>query len=256
MNSIRIIGVASSVIVILLSAPIAFAENQSESGVQGVNATRTKPIEVRKARMATTTRAEIKDTVRAKMEATREEMKVRTETVREKAKQRLSDIRDNRKQQMALRLAEQFDKLNQKWTDHFMQQLDHYDVILLKIQDRAAIASSTEKNIASTTAAVQLARTVIASARAAVIAQAAKTYTLNTPSLTTTMATTTTSGQNELIKALRTAFQNMHKALFNDLFALRDGAMKNTRAALQSALKTLSQTLKVDDDDDSTDDSD
>jgi len=50
------------------------------------------------------------------------------------------------------------------------------------------------------------------------------------------------------MKGLRTQFQNLHKSLFKDLFALRDGAMKGARKSVQDALQTLSQIPKVDDD--------
>ena len=54
------------------------------------------------------------------------------------------------------------------------------------------------------------------------------------------------------MKKLRTAFQELHKTIFNDLKALRDGEMKNARSAVQGALQALSQVPKVDDDNDDT----
>lgn len=253
---------------ILLSASVAFAE--SNDSATTVTETRNVKVETAKAKReeaktnAGVIREETKANVKAKreemkermetareeakerMEAVREEAKERMETKREEAKQRLSDIRDKKKQQMAERLAEQFDNLNKKWTDNFIQQLDHYGAILLKIQERADIAATNGKDITATNSAIQSANTAIDTARTAVIAQAAKTYTLDASSVTTT-----SSGQDELIKGLRTAFQDLHKTLFNDLFALRDGVMKNARAAVQGALQTLSQIPKVDDDSDS-----
>ncbi|MDP1707234.1 MAG: hypothetical protein Q8L30_01655 [bacterium] len=266
MRTLKMIGVLG-VSVVLLSTGVALAEERPtniapRAGVSVENRVKT----------ATTTRAEIKDTMRAnteavreeakarmekareeakmRMETAREEAKVRAETQREKARERLTDIRDKKKQELALKLAEQFDRLNKKWTDNFIQQLDHYGSVLLKIQERADIAATNGKDIASTTAAIQSAKTAIESARTAVIAQAAKTYTLDTSSIATTVATTTSSGQDELMKGLRTQFQSLHKTLFSDLTALRDGVMKNARAAVQGALQTLSQIPNVDDDDD------
>lgn len=297
MNRLKIIGAASGVAAMLMSAQVAFALEDGRADVTGVRSVTSRPVATTttgKVRAETAReeskanieakREETKTNVKAKreeakqklevtreeaktrmetareeakerMETAREEAKTRMETKREEAKQRLSDIRDKKKQQMAERLAEQFDNLNKKWTDNFIQQLDHYDSVLLKIQERADIAATNGKDIASTTAAIQSANTAIETARTAVVAQAAKTYTLDTSSVTTTVATNTTNGQDELMKGLRTQFQSLHKALFKDLFALRDGVMKNARASVQGALQTLSQIPKVDDDsDDNSDD--
>lgn len=273
----KTVGVVGSA-AILLAASVAFANEEVTIDAQVTGAVTTKPIEMRTRPVATTTRAEIKNTVRENTEGARTEAKLKVQTLREeakqkietareaakermksqreKAKQRLSDIRDKAKQQMAERIANQFDTLNKKWTDHFIQQLEHYSDVLLKIEERANIASTSGKDIQATTAAIVSAKTSIETARTAVIAQAAKTYVLNTASVTTTVATTTASGQDQLMKGLRTEFQNLHKALFKDLTLLRDGVMKNARTAVQSALQTLSQIPGVDDDDnDSTDDS-
>jgi len=183
----------------------------------------------------------------AHMQTVRDESRTRMETQRGKAMERMTDIGDKAKQEMAKGFATQFDNLNSTWTDHFMQLLDRYDAILQKIQDRANIAAGNGKDVASTTVAIQLAKTAILSARTAVVAQAAKTYVIN-PSTIPTVATTTSSGQEKIMKSLRTSFQNLHTGLFKDLFALRDGQMKDARKALQSALQTLSSIPGVDED--------
>jgi F0F1-type ATP synthase membrane subunit b/b' len=262
MSLLKIIGVVGGVAGVLLSASSAFAESNDRA----VTATTTKNVRMETVRIETKAKIEdarkeaktqienAREETKTRIETAREEAKTRMEAQREKAKERLADIRDKKKQELALKLAEQFDKLNKKWTDHFIQQLDHYDSILLKIKERADIAATNGKNIASTTSAIQSANTAIASARTAVVAQAAKTYTLNTSTVTTTVATTTVSGQDELMKGLRTAFQDLHKTLFKDLFAVRDGVMKNARAAVRGALQALIQIPNVDDDDENDSD--
>ena len=167
------------------------------------------------------------------------------ETQREKIKQRIADIRDKKKQETAAKIAGQFEKLNKKWTDRFTEQLGRLGEILMKIQERSDIAATKGNDTSAVNAAIQTAQTAITTAQAAVTAQAAKTYVLNASAVTTTVATTTDKGQENLIKGLRTQFQSLHKALFKDLFALRDGVMKNARSAVQGALKTLSQIQKI-----------
>lgn len=308
MSRLKIIGVASGVAAMLMSVPIAFAQEDDATSVTGVRpiitrpvASTTRSVKVEAVREEAKTRAETareeakqkmetqreeaktrmenareeaktrmetarevaktkmetqREEAKQKMETKREETKTRMEAQREKTKQRVADIRDKAKQEMATKIADQFDNLNKKWTDRFTEQLGRLGEILLKIQERADIASTNGKDITATNTAIQSANTAIDNARTAVVAQAAKTYTLDTSSIATTVATTTTNGQDELMKGLRTQFQNLHKTLFKDLFALRDGEMKRADTAVRSALKTLSQIPKVDDDDDSTDDSD
>lgn len=284
MNKLNIVGVASGVAALLLSAPIAFAEEDGAARVTSVRpvtisvATTTKNVRaetareeakarIEKAREEAKTRMEAKredakqkmetarEETKSRIEAKREEVKNKMEAQREKAKQRITDIRDKAKQEMAAKIAEQFEKLNEKWTDRFTEQLDRLGEILLKMQERADIAATNGKDVSATSAAIQSAKTAIATAQTAVAAQAAKAYVLNASAVKTAVATTTDAGQENLMKGLRTQFQSLHKTLFKDLFALRDGPMKDARGAVQNALQTLGKIPKVDDDSDSADDS-
>ncbi len=180
------------------------------------------------------------------METKREEAKTRVEEKKVKAEKRLSDIKDKAKQETALRLAKQLEELNSHWTDRFMETLNRHSDVVQKIQDRAAIAASSGKDVAATTAAIASAKTAIETARTAVVAQAAKAYVLDASTITTTSATTTSKGQSELMKNLKTSFQTVHKALFKDLFALRDGPMTEVRKAVHSAFQTLGKIPGVD----------
>jgi hypothetical protein len=232
MSIFRTIGIAGISATLLLSAGVVFAEGQATS-TRGENGFGNY-------------RAIASSTV-ARMQTMRADAQTRMETVREKVTQRLADIQDKVKQEMAKRIAVQFDNLNATWTDHFMNILDHYDAILQKVRDRATIAAGAGKDVASTTAAIKSAQDAIAIARTAVIAQAAKTYTLDPLTISMT-ATTTSSGQEKIMKGLRTSFQYLHTTLFKDLFALRDGAMKDARKSVQSAVQTLGKIPGVDDD--------
>ena len=273
MSLLKTVGIIGGIAVFLLSATVVFAQSQTVTDIQGTAQEQIKTArEEVKARMETTreetkarietareeTKTRMEDArkeAKARIEAVREEAKTRMETQREEAKQRLNDIRDKMKQQRAQHLTEQFDRLNKKWTDHFMQLLNRYEAILLKIQERADNAATNGKDTAAVNTSIQSAQTAIENARDAVVAQAVASYTLDISTLAVG-ATMTTEGQDELLRGFRTAFQDLHKTLFNDLFALRDGAIKDTRATVQAALQALSQIPKVDDDDDaSTDDS-
>lgn len=265
MRIFRTIGVVGSAAALLLSATVAFAEERSANSEQSVKAeievkaVSTAQKEVREAAKARleTEREDAKQRVetareeaKTRIEAVREEAKTRVEAKREKAAQRVAEIQDKTKQKLAEKLANQFERLNKTWTDHFMNLLDRYDEIVLKMRSRASAAAGNGRDVTAADAAIQLAETAIGTARTAVVAQAAKTYALDTTTINMTAATTTPSGQGELMKGLRTAFNDLHKTLFKDLFALRDGSMRDARAAVQNALQELGKVPKVDDDND------
>jgi hypothetical protein len=285
MNKLKVMGVASGVAAVLLSASVALAEEMSpgtmvkiQEGVRMMTATTTRSqvmekMETKmdslrddaKERMGSerkemkahleTARVEMKDRMekeredaKAKMESAREEAKMKMETKREEAKQRLSDIRDSEKQKKAEHIAEQLEHLNLKWTEHFTEQINKYGGILLKMQERADLAATSGKDVSAVNSAILLANTAVASAQTAVTAQSAKTYVLDASTVVTTTVTATQKGQDELVSSLRTAFQKIHKALFADLTALRDGPMKNARASVQGALQALKQIPNIDED--------
>lgn len=260
---------------LLLSASVAFAEEGPANTAQRVEANTVRAVAATTTRATTQVRQEVQTTAKqaalekmqtareeakkkmqtareeakTRVEASREEAKVRMEAQKEKAEARLMDIQDKKKQQLAGKVAVQFEKLNKTWTDHFLKLFERYDEILQKMRDRAGVAAEKGKDVTAANAVIEAAGTAIESARNAVVAQAAKTYTLDTSIITTsTEATTTPAHQEELMKGLRTAFQTLHSALFKDLFALRDGVMKDARGAVQNALQSLGKIPKVDDD--------
>jgi soluble cytochrome b562 len=145
------------------------------------------------------------------------------------------------------RLTTQFDSINKVETEHFMKLLAHYSAILQKIQDHATVLAGKGKDIATTNTEITSAKSAIMTAQAAVTAQAAKTYVLDTTLFKVTSATTTAKGQDQLMKGFRTAFQKLHTSLKADLMALRNGPMKDARAAVKAALEALIKISSVND---------
>lgn len=241
MRIFRTIGIVGASAGLLLSSSVVLAQEPGPGRLP------KGPEGERGMMVASTTRKQIGENIRERLQNVRQEANERVKQMREKAQIRLADIKDQKKQDMAQKLALRFEELNATWTERFAETLDRLDAVLKKIQDRANIAKENGKDISSTTAAIEKARTAIATARTAVIAQAAKTYTLDTSTLPV-VATTTPSGQESLMKSFRTKFQALHTGLFKDLFALRDGPMKNARKAVQEALVTLMKVNGVDDD--------
>ncbi|MSU74159.1 hypothetical protein EXS57_00060 [Candidatus Kaiserbacteria bacterium] len=213
----------------------------------------------------TMTREEVKAKIEAlreeskvRIEAAREEAKVRLETIREESKermklerekvtQRVTEIKDKKRQQTAEKLASKFENLNKAWTDRFTARLDRLNAVVLKMETRVATAVTNGKDVTAVTASIQTAKNLIATAQTEVTTQAGKSYTPDTSTITATAETAaTTEGQEELVKALKTAFQTLHTTLFKDLFALRDGSMTTARKAVQDALVVLGKVPGVD----------
>jgi hypothetical protein len=219
MRTLRVIGIIGGATAILLSGTVVLAREQ---------ATNT-PRAARNGAVATSTR------------------QLTAETVRTQAQQRIGEIKDKVIQQKAEKLAGQFQNLNKVWTDHFSNLLNRYTAIVQKMQARADIAAKNGKDVTAANASIQSAKDAIATAQAAVTAQTTKAYAPTIPvTMTGSQATATSSNDTEIVNELRTSFQNLHSTFFTDLFALRDGSMKNARVAMQTALKALQAVPEID----------
>lgn len=164
-----------------------------------------------------------REAAKKRLEAAREEAKKAAETRRAELKDKISKLRDEKKKQIAARLDEQLARLNVKWTDHFNNVLNRLSEILSKMELRADKIQADGKDVSAARTAIVNAKTAIESARAAVETQVKKTYIV------------TFSSETELGAAFKAVREQFHE----DLFGLRDGAMKSAREAVQNALQAL-----------------
>lgn len=188
----------------------------------------------------------VREEAQERVKTMREEAQERVKALRENTDRRLAELRDKKKQEAARKLAARLEDLNKTWTDHFAKLLDRYGAMIEKMQKRADTAAADGKDVTAARAAIQTAQDAVATAKTAVAAQAAKAYALDASTATGVVATTTPADQDELLKALKSSFQSLHRTLFTDLYALRDGAMKAARRAVQDALQTLGKVPDVD----------
>lgn len=182
---------------------------------------------------------------RERMEDLREQAKNRAQQARENAQKKISQIKDQKQKEAANRIASQFDRINQVWTDHFTNVLDRLDAILQKIKSRAEKAAANGQDVSLANTAIQKAGNAISTARTAVLNQAQKTYIVDTTNITSTE-----SSQSNLVSQLRVQFKSLRDKLLGDLKSLRDGAMKDARRAVKDAWRALSQVPKVDEEPD------
>jgi gas vesicle protein len=192
--------------------------------------------------------------VRAK-EAVQNLEKIRTQVqgevkqVRAKVQEKIGEILNNQKQKSAEQIVSQLEHLNEVWTDHFADVLNHLDTVLQKIKTRADKAAANSLDVSGVNTAITTAETAISKARTAIETQAKKAYTVDLTAVQKDIATTTTAiGQNKLVTNLRAQFKTLRDQLMKDLFGLRDGLVKEARTTVQNAFQALSKVPDVNED--------
>ncbi len=232
-------GIVCAVATLLLSVSFVLAENATSTGNKSdLNNRKEKLMEEAKKRA---------ENANEKLKNIREQVQKKIEQKREEMQQKIEKIKDEKKKKQADQIAKQFDHTNQVWTNHFADLLKHYDAVLQKIKTRTDKAAANGKDVSAVKIAILNAETKIADGRTAVTTQAGKTYTVDVTAITGGVASTTTStGQDQMVKNLRDQFKTVKEKLTNDLHALRDGAIKEAKTAVQNALQTLSKVPKVD----------
>lgn len=131
--------------------------------------------------------SEMTEAQKMEMEAKREALKAEFEAKREAAKKELEEkkksfedrvtkIRDENKQDIARRLRDQLQRLNERFTKHFIEVLEKLDAVVARIEERRARAEARGVVTTEVTTALETAKSKLAAARTAVTAQAGKVY--------------------------------------------------------------------------------
>lgn len=131
-----------------------------------------------------------REEVREIRDQNREEMKAK----REEFKQKLQTVRDERKKKIVEQADAKLTEINKRRTDAMVRHLDKMGEILAKVKVRGGDTTAAEA--------------AVAAARSAVVAQAAKTYTI-------TISTEDKLKINvgETMKALKTDLQAVHQKI-------------------------------------------
>ena len=117
-------------------------------------------------------RQETVDEFRANREKAREEM----QTKREEFRTKLAEIKDARKRKIVELIGLRFEKLNERWVNHWNKVLARLAEILTKIGTRADKAEAAGRDVSAVRAAITAARAAISAAQDALNTQAGKTY--------------------------------------------------------------------------------
>ena len=164
-----------------------------------------------------------------KIEVQREELKTKREEQRAELKTKLEKIKDERKKAVVENLDKRFDEINIKTTTQWTNALIRLEDLLVKISLRADKAAENGADVSATSSALEKARTAIVAARAAITAQASKTYPIDIVSEA----------------ELRSAVAQTRDRLNQDLKAVRE-VMRSAQQAVVDALTSLKGVPKVD----------
>ena len=174
---------------------------------------------------------QLREEFKTRMEEARERAKQEFETRREELKNKLETVKNENKKRIVEKISEQLDELNARLMKHFSEVLDKLEKVLANIQSRTEKAEANGHDVAAIRTAIQAAEDAILAARAAIEAQAAKTY---TPGIT---------GDEE---KLRVEVGRARQALHSDLAVLRE-VIRNAYKAVRNVATSLAQIPRVDD---------
>ena len=156
-----------------------------------------------------------------RMKEARENLQDRIEAKRAELKVRLQRIKDERKKQVVERIDKNLDAINKRMTDHFVNALGKLEDILVRIGERTDRAQDQGIDVASVNTAIIAAQEVIKVARAAVEAQAAKTYTI---------VVNTETGLKSDVGKVRQALHADLRVVFEAVKKARDAVHEAARA--------------------------
>lgn len=177
---------------------------------------------------------------RSRLSALREE---RAEALREQLdafRARLQEIRDEHKKAVALRVAENLNRINDKLTDRYLAYLDRLEAIVGKLSDRADRVEERGGDVTAVREAIADAEAAIAAAREAVLEQKAKVYDAEF------------DDESSLGSSIRAVVQELR----NDHEALREEVLQPTKQMVHDAFQALREAqsaLSNDDDGDAGD---
>ncbi|MBI4117180.1 MAG: hypothetical protein HY451_00595 [Parcubacteria group bacterium] len=154
----------------------------------------------------------------------------RKEEVRVQLKERLEKVKNEQKRKIVERISQQLDELNARMNNHFGQVLDRLEKVLANIVSRVDKAEANNWDVSAARAMIKSAEEAIASARTAIEAQKARTY---TPEITGDEA------------KLKIEVGEARKALHGDLTGVRQ-KVKAAFEFVKAVAKALAQSPRID----------
>lgn len=171
---------------------------------------------------ATQTGVTKRESIQQRINEKRAEIASKAAILREK----LQNFRDKIKAATVQRISDTLNRINQNQTGQMQKHLDKMSGMITRLESRVAEASGAGQNIASASGAVNDAKEAIASASAAVTAQAGMDYTISVSSES----------------AVRVDAKQQRDRLHNDLKSVRQLVI-NAKQAVAKTIMTVAKTL-------------
>lgn len=162
-------------------------------------------------------------------ELTAKKEKVASEVAKRKGELRLKlkTFKDQKKAQLAQRIDENLNKVNENRTNAMLNQLEQIGRILGKVEDRTASASANGQDMTSVESAIDEATVTISEAKAGVQEQSTKSYNVSATSEA----------------KLRENVQAQRDALHSDLKAVHQ-LVKDARESVLDSIEVLASVLQ------------
>ncbi|MEK7537167.1 MAG: hypothetical protein AAB584_01870 [Patescibacteria group bacterium] len=164
-----------------------------------------------------------------RVQETKQKTREETEAKRTQLKERLQSVKDEQKKKIVERISHQIDELNARTTNHFSAVLDRLGKVLANIVSRVDKAEANKWDVSAVRIMIKSAEEAITSARKAIEAQKAKTY---TPEIT---------GGEEKLKV---EVGEARKALHSDLVIVKE-KVKAAYEFVKAIAKALAQSPRI-----------
>ena len=113
-----------------------------------------------------------------KFDAKKEEVKKKFEEEKVNLSEKLKTIKDEKKKEIVQKISEQFQEINTKRLEHFSKVLGQMEEVLVKVKTRVEKAKDSGADTGVLNDGITAFETAVASARASIVAQSAKVYSI------------------------------------------------------------------------------
>ncbi len=173
---------------------------------------------------------------KVKVEESKKEWEAKKEEMKNKFKEDLAKIKDEKKKEALTKIDSKLDELNLKITEKLGERVSQIETVLAGVESRTNKAKDKGLDVGATEEAISLAKDKISATRESIIKQSEKIYELEVGEESTLKTTT---------QAVRDAFRADIKALYEEV--------KGTHDAVRKAAVTLAQIPKINEIEDSKD---
>lgn len=171
---------------------------------------------------------ERKEGLKVRKEEKKQELKDQMEQNRKELKKQLGKVKDERKKETVERINAQIGELNERLTNHYLNVLEKFEGLLVRIAERADNAEEKGIDVSAVRTAINEANLSIAAAKEAIEIQSGKIYTIDVT--------------NE--KGLKNDVGITRRAFHSDIVSVRE-TVKVAHDAVRNSTITLANSIEM-----------